>query len=206
MLRRLRLASSTSHPSRSSVSMAGHGFYCTARLGEPVTSRSLKTHSTRPRAPTPTKPYQFSNRSARSSHPTTLHRQLPGIRFTPAAKRQWRAARPCDRAAVSARLREDLRKHLAAEVTARAGWIRRNTGCVSASIPQPPGQNVGHVPHSPQQRHVQGELHGVIPVLPMVLEKSGESDLFGKLKQHQLKHQSRRPPPPALAASHRKGR
>jgi hypothetical protein len=64
-----------------------------------------------------------------------------------------------------------------------------NTIGAEISASTPPaffGEVVGQVPQRPQQRHVHGELHGVIPVLPMVLEESGESDLFGKLKQHQL--------------------
>ena len=48
------------------------------------------------------------------------------------------------------------------------------------------GEVVGEMPHRPQERDVQGEFHGVIPVLPMVLKKPGESDLFGKLEEHQL--------------------
>jgi hypothetical protein len=28
----------------------------------------------------------------------------------------------------------------------------------------------------------------VIPVLPMVLEEPGKTDLFGKLKEHELEH------------------
>src|SRR5215217_7991280 len=50
---------------------------------------------------------------------------------------------------------------------------------------------VGHVPHRPREGDVQSELHGVIPVLPMMLQKSGESDLLSKLKQHQLEQKDR---------------
>ena len=45
------------------------------------------------------------------------------------------------------------------------------------------GEMVGQVSLRLRQRHVQGELHGVvISVRPMVLKEPGESDLFGKPK------------------------
>jgi hypothetical protein len=50
---------------------------------------------------------------------------------------------------------------------------------------------VRHMPHRPQQCHVQSELYGVMPVLPVVLEESGESDLLSKLKQHKLEYKGR---------------
>jgi hypothetical protein len=56
---------------------------------------------------------------------------------------------------------------------------------ISASTPQPSSAKwSGRCQNGPQQRHVQGEFHGVVPVLPMVLEEPGEADLLGKLKQH----------------------
>jgi hypothetical protein len=30
---------------------------------------------------------------------------------------------------------------------------------------------IRQMPHGPQQRHVQGELHGVVAVLPVVLQE-----------------------------------
>ena len=48
------------------------------------------------------------------------------------------------------------------------------------------GEVVGQVPHRPQQCHIQGELHRAVPVLPVMLQEPGESDLLGKLEEHQL--------------------
>jgi hypothetical protein len=49
---------------------------------------------------------------------------------------------------------------------------------------------------------VRRELHGVIPVLPIVLEEPGEPDLFSQLKKHQLRQKDRGDLCRALAASH----
>jgi hypothetical protein len=34
------------------------------------------------------------------------------------------------------------------------------------------GEVVGHMPYRPQQRHVQGELHWAVAVMPVMLEVS----------------------------------
>jgi hypothetical protein len=60
---------------------------------------------------------------------------------------------------------------------------------------------VGQVPYRPEQCHAQRELHWAVPVLPMMLKETSESDLLSKLEQHPVAAETRRRPRQALAAS-----
>jgi hypothetical protein len=73
---------------------------------------------------------------------------------------------------------------------------------MNCSSPQPScAKVVGHVPQRPQQCHIQGEFHRAVPVLPVMLQEPGESDLLSKLEEHKLQQKvgcdlGQRPRPP----------